>query len=112
MDSAPRLHVESLNDMLDAQADRVYGLGNRVPTAVLILEVAGAVIAIGALALHLGTFGRGISTVLIASLLVTVLPVVTFDLDRPTRGLIRVPPMPLIDVSTSMTATPTAPGRP
>jgi hypothetical protein len=114
VDSAPRLYVESLNDMFDAQPDRVYGLGNRVPTAVLVLEVAGAAVAIGALALHLGTFGRGIPTVLIASLLVTVLLQVTFDLDRPTRGLIRVPPTPLIDVSTSMTAAPaaTAPGRP
>ena len=39
---------------------------------------------------------------LIASLLVTVLLVVTFDLDRPTRGLIRVPPTPLVDRSSSM----------
>jgi hypothetical protein len=106
--SAPRLYVETLNDMFDAQSDRVYGLTNRVPTAVLILEVAGAAIAIGVLALHLATFGRGVPTVLIASLLVTILLVVTFDLDRPTRGLIRVPATPLIDESTSMATPPAA----
>ena len=33
--SAPRLYTEALNDMFDAQSDRVYGLTNRVPTAVL-----------------------------------------------------------------------------
>ncbi|MGY1694674.1 MULTISPECIES: bestrophin-like domain [unclassified Geodermatophilus] len=114
VDSAPRLYVETLNEMFDAQTDRVYRLSNRVPTAVLVLEVAGAAIAIAALALHLATFGRGVPTVLIASVLVTVLLVVTFDLDRPTRGLIRVPPTPLVDLSSSMTAAPaaTAPGDP
>jgi hypothetical protein len=44
--------------------------------------------------------------VLIASVLVTVLLLVTFDLDRPTRGLIRVPDTPLVDLSTSMDTTP------
>lgn len=112
--TAPRLYVESLNEMFDSQADRVYGLTNRVPTAVLILEVVGAATALAALALHLGTFSRGLPTVLIAAVLVTLLLVVTFDLDRPTRGLITIPPAPLIDVRTSMSAPPEAdaPGQP
>jgi hypothetical protein len=102
VDSAPRLYVETLNEMFDAQADRVYGLGNRVPTTVLLVEVVGAAAATAALALHLATFGRGVPTVLVASALVTVLLLVTFDLDRPTRGLIQVPPTPLVDLSTDM----------
>ena len=65
-------------------------------------------IVLWALALHLAMFGRGVATVLIASLLVAVLLVVTFDLDRPTRGLIRVPATPLVDVGTSMTLPPVA----
>jgi hypothetical protein len=52
-DSAPRLYVESLNEMFDSQSSRIYSLGNRVPTPVLVLEVAGAAIALAALALHL-----------------------------------------------------------
>jgi hypothetical protein len=106
--TAPRLYVESLNEMFDSQASLVYGLTNRVPTAVLLIEVVGAAVATAALALHLAMFGRGVPTVIIASLLVTVLLVVTFDLDRPTRGLIRVPATPLIDVRTSMTGAPAA----
>jgi hypothetical protein len=114
VDTAPRLYVETLNEMFDAQSSRVYALTNRVPTAVLVLEVAGAAIAVAALALHLATFGRGVLTVLTVSVLVTVLLVVTFDLDRPTRGLIDVPSTPLLDVRAGMTAPPaaTAPAGP
>ena len=50
---------------------------------------------------------------LIASLLVSVLLLVTFDLDRPTRGLVRVPPTPLVDLSSSMAEpVPDAAGEP
>jgi hypothetical protein len=73
------------------------------PTAVLILEVVLSAIALATLALHMATLGRGVFTALIAALLVVLLLVVTFDLDRPTRGLIRVPATPLVDVRSSMT---------
>ena len=110
VDSAPRLYVEALNDMFDAQSSRVYALTNRVPTAVLALEVAGAAIAVAALALHLATFGRGLLTVLTVSVLVAILLVVTFELDRPTRGLIDVPSTPLVDVRAGMEEAPAAGG--
>jgi hypothetical protein len=110
--AAPRLYVESLNEMFDAQSTRVYALANRVPTAVLVVEVAGAAVALGALALHLAlhlsTIGRGLAATVVAALLVTVLLVVSFDLDRPTRGLIRVPASPLLDVYSSMSQPPAA----
>ncbi len=101
--SAPRLYVESLNETFDAQSTRVYGLRNRVPTAVLVLEVVGAAIALGALALHLAALGRSVRTVLVAAVVVALTLLVTFDLDRPTRGLIRVPDDPLVQVRASMT---------
>jgi len=47
-------------------------------------------------------------TVLLAAVLVTTILMVTFDLDRPTRGLIRVPATPLIDVRASMDLPPAA----
>jgi hypothetical protein len=100
--SAPRLYVESLNETFDAQSTREYGLLNRVPTAVLVLEVAGAAIALAALAVHLAALGRGIRTVLVAAIVVALTLLVTFDLDRPTRGLIRVPDDPLTQVRNSM----------
>ena len=42
VDSAPRLYVDSLNEMIDMQTVRVAALNNRVPGAILFLEVAGA----------------------------------------------------------------------
>ena len=51
--SAPRLYVESLNQMIDLQTVRVSGLNNRVPGAILVLEVAGAAVALGLLAFYL-----------------------------------------------------------
>lgn len=108
--SAPRLYVETLNEMIDMQAVRVAALNNRVPGAVLVLEVFGAAIALGLLALYMAMLGRGPITVLLAAALVTLLLLVTFDLDRPTRGLIDVPDTPLAALRASMELPPAATG--
>jgi hypothetical protein len=68
---------------------RVVGLSNRVPTEVLLLEVIGAAVALFLLGLHVGVLGRAIVAALLAAAMVSMLLFVTFDLDRPTRGLIR-----------------------
>ena len=104
--SAPRLYVETLNEMIDMQTVRVSALNNRVPPAVLWLEIAGAAVALGLLAAYLAILGRGVVAVLLAAGLVTLLLLVTFDLDRPTRGLIRVPATPLTDLRDSMDLPP------
>jgi len=91
MASAPRLYVETLNEMIDQQTVRVAALSNRIPNAVLILEVLGSALALGLLATYLALLGRGMLAVSLAALLVGFLLLVTFDLDRPTRGMIRIP---------------------
>ena len=106
--SAPRLYVESLNEMIDMQTVRVAALNNRVPGAVLALEVVGAAVALGLLAFYLAIVGRGVVTVVLAAALVTKLLLVTFDLDRPTRGVIRVPDTPLTNLRASMELPPAA----
>ena len=108
--TAPRLYVDSLNDMIDQQTVHVSALNNRVPGAVLALEVLGAAVALGLLAVYLAILGRGLITVLLAAALVTLLLLVTFDLDRPTRGLIRVPDTPLTALRASMLLPPAASG--
>jgi hypothetical protein len=108
-DSAPRLYVDTLNDTIDSQTVRVSGLNNRVPGAVLTLEIVGAAAALGLLAAYLALMGRGVLPVVLAAALVSMLLLVTFDLDRPTRGLIRVPVKPLTDLRKSMTLPPAAP---
>jgi hypothetical protein len=106
--SAPRLYVETLNDMIDMQTVRVAALNNRVPGAVLALEVIFAAAALGLLAFYLALLGRGVLPVLLAAVLIGCLLLVTFDLDRPTRGLIDVPSTPLTSLRASMELPPAA----
>ena len=108
--SAPRLYVDSLNETIDMQTVRVSALNNRVPGPVLVIEVGGAAVALGLLALYLAILGRGVITVLLAAGLVTLLLLVTFDLDRPTRGLITIPDTPLTSLRASMALPPAATG--
>jgi hypothetical protein len=106
--SAPRLYVETLNEMIDAETVRVAALSNRVPTAVLVLEVLGAALALGLLAAYLAIVGRGVPAVFLASALVAFLLLVTADLDRPTRGMIQIPDTTLTNQLASMTERPAA----
>jgi hypothetical protein len=106
--SAPRLYVESLNEMIDMQTTRVSALNNRVPSAILLVEVIGAATALGLMALYLAILSRGVVTVLLAAGLLTLLLFVTFDLDRPTRGFIKIPAAPLIALRASMELPPAA----
>ena len=108
--SAPRLYVETLNEMIDMQTTRVAALNNRVPGSVLVLEVFGAAIAVGLLALYMAMLGRGPITVVLAAVLLMLLLLVTFDLDRPTRGLIQVPDASLKALRASMELPPAATG--
>jgi hypothetical protein len=106
--TAPRLYVDSLNSMFDAQTTRISALNNRVPGAVLGLELIGAAFALGLLGLYLSVLGRGIAPMVLAAALVTMLLLVTFDLDRPTRGLIKVPDSALASTRASMVPPPAA----
>jgi hypothetical protein len=112
--SAQRLYVEALNEMIDMQTVRIAGLNNRVPRTVLIFEVLFAAVTFGLLAFYLALLGRGLLPVFVAAALICLLLLVTFDLDRPTRGLITVPATPLISLRASMELPPaaTAPSRP
>ena len=106
--TAPRLYVDSLNTMIDQQTVRISALNNRVPAAVLTLEVIGAAVALGLLGFFLSVLGRGLLPMIFAGTLVTMLLLVTFDLDRPTRGLITVPSTPLESLRASMALPPAA----
>jgi hypothetical protein len=108
--SAPRLYIDSLNTTFDLQTARLSSLNNRVPDPVIAVEVIGAAVALGLLALHISLLGRGLVPMLAAASLVTLLLLVTFDLDRPARGLIKVPTAPLKALRASMALPPAASG--
>ncbi|UJA20857.1 hypothetical protein HJD18_11970 [Thermoleophilia bacterium SCSIO 60948] len=110
-DTAPRLYIEALNTMIDAQNSRIAALTNQVPDAVLLLEVLGAAIALALLAAYMALVGRGTAAVVLAAFLVGALLYVTADLDRPTRGIINVPDTALVRLENEM-ARPPASGPP
>ncbi|MDX6582008.1 MAG: hypothetical protein QOI10_1192 [Solirubrobacterales bacterium] len=112
--SAARLYIETLNEMIDAQSTRIAALNNQVPIAVFVLEILGAALALGLLGAYLAIIGRGVVAVALASLLVSFLLLVIADLDRPTRGMIRVPDTALRNQLASMELPPAAaaPRRP
>ena len=83
-----------------------------MPNAVLWLELLGAALALGLLALYLSVLGRGLVPIVGAAILVSFLILVTFDLDRPTRGLIKVPATPLEAEQATMSLPPAAPAPP
>ena len=63
---------------------------------------------------YLAFVGRGTTTVILAAVLVALLLLITFDLDRPVRGIITVPDAVLRDVRQDMSqpaaaAAPTPP---
>jgi hypothetical protein len=108
-DSAPRLYLDSLNAMIDEQGVRLAGLNNHPPNAVLLLELFGAALGLGLLALYISVLGRGLLPVVLAVSVVSFLVLVTFDLDRPTRGLITIPSTPLVAEKATMSLPPAAP---
>jgi len=107
---ASRLYVESLNEVINLQTLHAAALSNSVPGTVLLLEVLGAAAALGPLAVYLAILGRGVLPLLLGAALVAMVLFVTFDLDRPTRGLIQVEPTALIAQRASTDLPPAATG--
>ena len=110
--SAPRLYIETLNEMIDAHTTRVAALDNRIPAPVLWLQILASALALCVLGMFLASHDRGVLMPLLAAGLVTVLLLVIFDLDRPHRGLITVPDAPLTALRNSMNEPPAATGPP
>ena len=108
--TAPRLYIETLNAMIDTHTDRVTSVENRVPSTVLMLQVFGSAIAVGVLSLYLALLGRGLITSLVATTVVILILFISFDLDRPHRGLITVPNGALVAAREAMQQPPAATG--
>jgi hypothetical protein len=106
--SAPRLYVETLNDTIDAHTTRISADNNRIPTSVWLLQIVASALALGVLATYVAMLGRGRVTILLAAGIITIVLLVMFDLDRPSRGFIKVPATPLVALRTSMEQPPAA----
>ncbi|MGB0112233.1 MAG: hypothetical protein WBP59_03350 [Ilumatobacteraceae bacterium] len=106
--TGPLMYAPMLNEMIEAHAERMASLRNRVPTSVMLLQVGGSAIAIGVLAAYLALLGRSEVTALLAGAFVVVILFVSFDLDRPQRGFITVPYTALVEARAEMDMPPAA----
>ena len=58
--SAPRLYVETLNEMIDAHTTRIAVLDNRIPAPVLWLQIVASALALAVLGMFLASHDRGV----------------------------------------------------
>ncbi len=85
------LFVQSLNEVIDLHAKRLASLENHVPDAILWALFAVAVLTIGVTGYGLGlSRARVLTLARVLAVLVALVLALIIDLDRPTRGLIRV----------------------
>lgn len=95
--------VETLNDMIDTDAARVFESTNRIPPGVWLILVLVAAVGCWTGAYGAGADGvRSLLTSVLFPLLVTVVMLLIFDLNNERRGAISVSQQPLIDLQNSM----------
>lgn len=92
--------VASLNEMNNIHERRLTALRVSVPVPVLLMLLIVAMVAVGFTGYHAGVTGarRRVAN-LIMSVTIAALIMLIIDLDRPSRGLIKVSVQPLIDAA-------------
>jgi hypothetical protein len=90
--------VGSLNEINNIHESRPTALRYHVPAEIMFMLVGVAMVAMGFTGYHSGIAGarRPTATIVMSLTIATVLMLV-IDLDRPARGLIQVPTLPLVD---------------
>jgi hypothetical protein len=100
------LFIQALNEMIDDQAKRLAALRNRIPNIVLL----GRFFGIAATAAGFAGYASGLDTkrtrlpVCIMGLLVAMVIILIFDLDRPSSGLIINNQQSMIDTAANIAA--------
>jgi hypothetical protein len=86
--------------MAKIQERRLYALRYYVPNAFVLMLLGVAMVAVGFIGYHPGlTQTRPRLGTLIMAVTVAIVIVGVVDLDQPSRGLIRAPVQPLVDVA-------------
>src|SRR5271170_3578188 len=89
--------VSSLNDMFDASLVQRYSMESRAPTETMMVLLAGAMIAVGALGYQMGLAGRRqLVLALLLLLMVSGAMVMIIDFNRPRLGFTQINPAPLV----------------
>ena len=94
------LYIDSLNQTIDLHEKRIVaGIYSRVPHTVLLLLIAGSLMALAAMGYNAGLMQKrspvsGMAMILVLGAVITLV----VDLDRPRDGLLSVDQKPLIDL--------------
>jgi hypothetical protein len=98
------LYLQSLNEMIDANASRDAALGRHVPELVLFLLYGTFILTGSLLGYASGISGRRASNGnFVLTILIVVLVFIIIDLDRPRRGFIEVNQSSLTDLRADIT---------
>jgi len=100
------LFIQSINDLMDTDTERVSTWRNGIPDAVWLMLAVVTIFSMTALGYEFGTTGyrSWLVTILLVVIFTTVI-MLTADLDQPQQGLIQVSQQPLLDLLRRM-ATP------
>lgn len=104
-DARLNLYTQALNDVIDLHEKRLSALENHVPELVLLLMLAVATIGMALVGYGNGLSGRRhrLATVLMGIVFALVISTI-LDMDRPRRGLIRIPQNSLLRLDAALTA--------
>jgi hypothetical protein len=95
--------IESLNETIDTDAERIAAMRAGIPGGVWLLLIVVA--AFGCVTTSYGAGAEGARTKLgsvFLPLLITVVIVLIFDISHPRVGLIRISQQPLVDLQQSI----------
>ena len=97
------LFIQSLNEVIDLHTDRMAAMENHVPESVLLLLFLVALMAAVLVGYACGLAKRRhLFSTSIVALLIGLVIIAIIDLDRPSRGLIRVSQKSMIRLHDSM----------
>jgi hypothetical protein len=97
------MFISSLNEVIDLRTKRDIARQNHVPESVLLLLFFVAILAMGIVGFGCGIGDwRNLSVTVTMSLIITLVILVTMDLDRPRRGLIRVSDQSMVNLQNSI----------
>ena len=96
------LYIQSLNEMIDKQGERLVAIYGRVPSIVVETLYLVAIAAFVFAGYANGLQRRRVRLpIYVMGVLVSAVILLIQDLDRPTTGLIRVSQQPMIDTAAS-----------
>jgi len=101
------LYLQALNEVFDLREKRRFALDDQVPTAVIVLLFAVAVVALALIAYSCGLSGRRrLPANLTFALLIALVFIIILDIDRPRQGFVRVSDASLVRLQQSLATPP------